>query len=147
MATSPVLTVEEVQEIIRDKAELNKLLDGEEFSPTVITLAMDLALSTYNFIPPVGITTLFTFPSKSLLLEGTLWKLLLGQAALKARNTMSYSDGGLTIPVEEQFPLYIQIAEMYGQSFLTNARNLKTHLNIESGWGGLPSDYSAFPEW
>lgn len=147
MPDSPILTVDEVQEILRDKPEFNHLLDDKEFSPTVITLAMDLAISAYNTLPPVSATNIHNFPSKSLLLEGTIWKMLAGQAALKARNHMSYSDGGLSIPVEEQFPMYAQLVEMYGQSFLMNARNLKTHLNIEQGWGCLPSDYSAFPEW
>lgn len=147
MAATPVLMIEEVQEILRDKLELNRLLDTEEFSPTIISLAIDLAVSAYNMLPPLSMVSAVTFPNKSLLLEGTLWKLFAGQSALKARNTMSYTDGGLTIPVEEQFPLYFQLAEMYQQSFLVNARNLKTHLNIESGWGNLPSDYSAFPEW
>lgn len=147
MAVSPILTIDEVQEIIRDKPELNRLLDGTEFTSTVISIAMDLAVSAYNSMPPLGMTTIGNFPSKSLLLEGTLWKMFSGQAALKARNTMNYSDGGLTIPIEEQYQMYAQIAELYGQSFQMNARNLKTHLNIEQGWGEVFSDYSNFPDW
>jgi hypothetical protein len=147
MANSPVLMIEEVQEHVRDKPELNKLLDGEEFSPTVISIAIDLAISSFNTIAPLSNVTLATFPSRSLLMEGTIAKLLRGQAALKARNTMNYSDGGLQIPVEEQFPLYMQLAEMYEASFLQNAKQLKIHLNIEEGWGSVSSDYGSFPQW
>lgn len=143
----PILTTEEVQEYIRDREDLNKLLDGPEFSATTIRIAMDLAVGTYNMIPPSTLLDSGNFPNKALLMEGTLAKLLRGQAALKARNNMQYSDGGLQIPVEEQFPLYMQLAEMYEQSFMSNAKNLKGHLNLESAWGAVRSEYSQMPEW
>ena len=147
MARKPILTVEEVQEYIRDRAENNHLIDGTEFSSTIIVLAMDLAISAYNLIPPVSVADIQSFPSKSLLMSGTLWKLFAGQAALLARNTMNYSDGGLNIPVEERFQLYQSLAAMYGEDFLSTGRALKTHLNIEEGWGEVFSDYSRFPDW
>jgi hypothetical protein len=147
MSRAPVLTFEEVQEYVRDRPENNHLIDGFEFSPTVINLGIELAISEWNSIPPRSLVTIESFPSKAILLLGTLWKLYMGQAALLARNTMNYSDGGLQIPVEERFQLYQQLAEMYGQSFLTQARSLKVHLNIEEGWGGVMSDYSNFPDW
>jgi hypothetical protein len=143
----PVLTVEEVQEFIRDQAERNHLLDSAEFTPTVIVLAMDLAISAYNLMSPVSSVTLEDFPHKALLMSGTLWKLFSGQLALKARNFMTYSDGGLQVPVEEQFQLYQQLAGMYQEDFMSSARQLKTHANIESGWGGVGSDYGHFPEF
>lgn len=147
MARSPVLTVEEVQEYIRDRAENNHLVDGTEFTATVITLAMDLAVSAWNMVPPVSVSTVETFPSKALLMSGTLWKMFMGQAALLARNTMTYTDGGLQIPVEERFQLYQALAAMYGEDFQTQARALKTHFNIEEGWGEVGSDYASFPDW
>lgn len=147
MARQPILSVEEVQEFIRDRAENNHLLDGNEFTSTIVALAMDLAISAYNMMPPVSVATIETFPSKQLLLIGTLAKMFAGQAALKARNTMNYSDGGIQVPVEEQFPLYQSLAAMYEQEFQTSARALKTHLNIEEGWGSVDSDYGRFPEF
>lgn len=147
MSRRPVLTVEEVQEHIRDRAENNHLIDGQEFSPTLITIAIELAISAYDTIPPLTLHNVQSFPSKTLLMSGTLWKLFAGQAALKARNTMNYADGGLQIPVEEQFQLYQSLASMYEEDFKTTARNLKTHLNIEDGWGEVFSDYSRFPDW
>jgi len=143
------LTVEEVQEFIQDKAEKNHLLDGEEFSPTQITLAMDLALSAWNMVTPLTADTQLSFPVqyKALLLEGTLWKLFAGQSALMARNTMAYSDGGLTIPVEEKFELYRALAGMYQASFLDAAQKVKIQNNMEAGWGEVRSDQANFPYW
>ena len=142
-----VLTPDEVRQFLADKMENNHLLDGEEFSRTSIALAIELAISEYNFMPPIGGTDITNFPSKTLLMSGTCWKLFSGASALLARNTMAYSDGGLTIPVEERAPLYMSLAAMFQESFLVSARALKTHLNMEDGWGEVRSDEAAFPVW
>ena len=146
MAT-PILTVDEVREHIRDRAENNLLLDKEEFPLSTIQLAIELAVSDYNSLPPMSSVTLDTFPSKSILMLGTLYKLYQGQAALLARNTMNYTDGGLQIPVEERFALYQSLAEMYRNDFELQSQRLKMHLNLEEGWGGVASDYATMPIW
>lgn len=142
-----MLTVMEVQEYIFDKLEYNHLLDDKEFTPTVISLAMDMAVSEFNLIPPIGNITVSSFPNKSLLLSGTLYKLFQGKCAVLARNHMSYSDGGISVPVDEHFPLYQQLAAMFQSDFQTGAKAYKTQMNYESGWGGIASDYGAFPAW
>lgn len=144
---NPVLAPEEVHEFLHDRMENNHLLDGEEFSNTNIALAIELAISEYNLLPPLGGTDINNFPSKALLMSGTCWKLFAGAAALLARNTMAYSDGGLTIPIEERSPLYLSLAAMYQESFLSSAKSLKIHLNMEAGWGEVRSDEAAFPIW
>lgn len=143
----PILTPDEVHEFLHDKIENNYLLDGEEFSKTNIALAIELAVSQYNMIPPLGATDVSNFPSKALLMMGTCWMLFAGAAALLARNTMAYSDGGLTIPVEERAPLYLSLAAMYQESFQSSAKSLKIHLNMEDGWGEVRSDEASFPVW
>lgn len=143
----PVLSVTEVSEYIRDESSNNHLLDGKEFTDTVINLAIKLAISEFNSMPPVGSVDIYNFPSKAILMSGTLYKMFAGQAALLARNTMSYSDGGLQIPVEERFQLYTTLSEMYRQDFMNSARALKTQANLESGWGGVSSDYNTMPIW
>jgi len=146
---SSLLSVEEIQTHIRDMASNNHLIDGEEFDANVLNLAKALAISEWNMIPPLSFVDEATFPqqAKSLLMSGTLWMAYRGQAALKARNTMNYSDGGLQIPVEEQYQLYIQLAGMYEEHFRSAANRMKIHLNMEDGWGGVASDESAFPLW
>lgn len=144
-----VLTPDEVIEYLQDKVENNHLLSGPEFSATQISLAIDLAVSEWNVMPPLGVDTVDTFPfaAKSILMAGVCWKLFEGASALLARNTMQYSDGGLTVPIEERAPLYMSLAAMFQASFQSSARALKTHLNLESGWGQVLSDESSFPGW
>ena len=144
---TPVLTPDQVRDYLRDSTGNNLLLDGEEFNDIVINLAMDLACSEYNLVPPSSSVDRFTFPNKSILMSGTLYKMFLGQCALLARNTMQYSDGGIQVPVEERFALYQSLASMYQADFQNNTKLFKTSINLESGWGEVRSDYAAFPVW
>lgn len=143
----PVLTPEEVQVYIQDIPEKNHLLDGLEFNPTQVILAINLAVSEFNMVSPLSSFTVDNFPSKAILLNGALYKLFAGQAALLARNTMNYADGGLQIPVEERFQLYTALAAMYQADFIKSAQTFKIAVNIDSGWGGVASDYAHFPSW
>lgn len=146
-SSNPVLTPEEVQVYLQDMPEKNHLLDGTEFNPTQVMLSIELAISEFNMLSPISSFDLNNFPSKAILLNGTLSKLYAGQAALLARNTMSYSDGGLQIPVEERYQMYIDLAARYASEFLRASQAYKINVNMEAGWGGVESDYSRFPAW
>ena len=145
MAASELLSVTEIREYASDYAPNNYLIDGEEFTDTYITLCRDLAVDEWNIVPPLTQSSLATFPSKSILLYGTLWKMMDGKALLLARNTMSYSDGGLQIPIEERSELYKGLARDFQAQFTASVRALKTHLNMEAGWGYVSSDEATLP--
>lgn len=147
MAIAQVLTIEEVREYTSDFTPNNFLIDGEEFTDTFITLSMELAVAEYNAIPPLSQTSLSMFPSKAVLMSGTIWKMMAGKALLLARNTMSYSDGGLQVPIEERAELYSSLAQQWQAQFKDSAAQLKKSLNMEAGYGSVRSDYSNFPLW
>lgn len=141
-----VITIAEIRNFITDSPNANLLIDNaNEFGDSTITLAIDLAISTFNTMPPSSGYDVVTFPSKSVLLYGSLAKLFEGAAALAARNHLSYSDGGVTLPIEEKYPMYIQLASSFNQLFLKEATNLKIQMNLENGWGEVGSDYRRFP--
>jgi hypothetical protein len=139
------LTIEEVREYISDYSVNNYLLEGEEMSDTYITLSISLAVDAYNTITPRSAVTEASFPSKSILLWGTIWQMYTGKALLLARNTMNYSDGGLQIPIEERAQLYQSLAQQFQGQFQESAQKLKIQMNMESGWGGISSDEAFFP--
>lgn len=141
------LTPEAVRLYIKDDPANNYLLTGEEFSDERIALAMEMAVDTFNIVTPITSFISENFPSKALLLYGTLANLYTGQAGLAARNQMSYSDGGISLPIEERFQLYQSMAAQYGQQFSDLSKQWKIQYNMERGWGGVGSDYSAFPLW
>jgi hypothetical protein len=142
-----ILTVDKVREFISDYPESNLLLDEEEFSNTFIELSMELAVSEYNAISPKTMVSVEGFPSLSLLMIGTLWQMYTGRAARMARNHLSYTDGGLQIPVEEKFEMYQSLAANYGAQFSATAFKLKASMNMEGGWGEIRSDEATFPTW
>jgi len=147
MSTVQILTPQEVREYTSDYAVNNYLIEGEEMTDTYISLCMTLAADSFNTIPPIGNVGLQNFPSKAVLLYGTLWHAYQGKALLLARNTMQYSDGGLQIPIEERAELYSQLAANFERQFSESATKLKIQLNMESGWGEVRSDLSIMPIW
>lgn len=141
------LSPEQVRLYIKDRADSNYLITGEEFSDERIELAIELTVDTFNFMTPTTNYDVAGFPSKAILLYGTLANLFSGQSALAARNQMSYSDGGLNIPIEERFQLYQSLAAQYGQQYSDLSKQWKIQANMESGWGGVSSDFATFPMW
>lgn len=141
------LSPEQVRLYIKDRADSNYLITGEEFSDERIELAIELTVDTFNFMTPTTSYDIASFPSKAILLYGTLANLFSGQSALAARNQMSYSDGGLNIPIEERFQLYQSLASQYGQQYSDLSKQWKIQANMESGWGGVSSDFATFPMW
>jgi len=143
------LTPEMVRLFLNDSPENNMLLDGVEFSDERIYLAMTLAVSSLNSIQPITTYTVESFPTaySKAMLYLVAQSLYEGQAAMAARNQMSYSDGGTTIPIEERFEMFTAIARQFGSMGSDLARQIKVQLNIQSGWGDIGSDYRNFPVW
>lgn len=122
-------------------------MEGLQFEDDQIFQAENLAIDFFNVMTPISNYDATSFPNKSLLLFGTLWHLYTGAAARAARNTMSYSDAGLQIPIEERYEMYSQMAGEYRSLFYDASRQLKVQLNVEAGWGFVGSDYARFPGW
>lgn len=140
-------TPDDVRQYISDYAQNNHLLDAQEFSDIQITLATNLALSEFNSLTPLSSYDINTLPQQMYapMMSGILYKLFVGQSALLARNHMEYSDGGLTIPIEERMQLYTSLASMFEQDFQSASARIKAYLNIESGWSQVSSDEAGFP--
>lgn len=141
------ITTQEIRDYLADSPENNHLIDGLEFTDARINMAKRLAVDSYNTLPPVRLKTTADAISDTLMLYGALWHLYTGQTALAARNQMSYSDGGLTIPVEERYQFYVQMSQMYEQQFKTMAKEAKISSNMENAWGEVVTDYASFPIW
>lgn len=150
------LTPEDVRTYIRDSVDVNYLLDGEEqFSDPRINNAISLAVDAINIIPPntnyTGIDKL-PAPTRVLVLMGTLVNLFYGESAMAARNQFSYSDGGLTVPLEERFQYWLTLAQQHEQRFNSMVKSWKIGANMDgsltgNSWGEVRSDFSKFPKW
>lgn len=142
-----ILTPQAVREMVLDKVEKNYLIDGQELSDTQIRLAMDMVVSEWNATPPTDAVTIQNFPYYHILVSGVLYRCFIGLAALAARNQFSFVDGGVSVPLEERFQLYQALAGMYQSDYQTSMQRVKISINMDSGWGGLGSDYARFPIW
>lgn len=142
----------QVRAFLRDYAELNRLIAGEESSPRQIVWAIFDALDDFNTSPPFTGFGLSTFPSKSLLIRGTVLSLLESIGLLQTRNHLSFSDGGLQVGVSDKTPFIQSWIQLFRNSYEEKKMKLKVAYNIESAWGGgLSSEYrfvnNFYGEW
>ncbi len=131
-----------VRMFMRDYPELNRLIKGEEHSDRMIVWAIIDALEDFNTTPPMTGYQLTNFPSKSLLLRGTVINLLESIGLLMTRNHLTFSDGGIQVGVSDKTPLIQSWLQLFTNKYEEKKNRLKIALNIEGGWGGgVHSEY------
>ena len=141
--------VQSVRLWMRDFAELNLLIRGEESTDRMILFAIGDFLSDFNGTPPftgMGLEDLFARGQQSLALRGTVISLLQGVMLIQARNHLPFSDGGLSIQINDKAPLIQSILQLFQAQYEQNKRMVKTAINIEGilndgGPSGVHSDY------
>ena len=132
-----------VRAFMRDYPELNRLIKGEEHSDRLIAWAIIDALDDFNSTPPMTGFGLSNFPSKHLLLRGTVISLLESVGLLMTRNHLTFSDGGIQVGVSDKTPLIQSWIQMFTNKYEQKKAQLKVAINIENGWGGgVHSEYS-----
>ena len=132
-----------VREFMRDHAELNRLTQGVEHSDRLIMWAIADAIDDWNTTPPlIGPVSIINFPSRHLLLRGTVINLLESLGLLQTRNHLTFSDGGIQVGVSDKTPLIQSWIQMYRNAYEVKKNKLKVAMNIEGGWGGgVHSEY------
>jgi hypothetical protein len=138
-----------VRMFMRDFAELNLLVKGEESSDRMIAWATFDFLSDFNGTPPftgVGLDYIYARGWQSFALRGTVVTLLQSLMILYGRNHLPFSDGGISINMNDKAPLIMQFLSFMQSAYEQNKRNIKTTMNIEQLLSpdstGLFSDYS-----
>ncbi|MHA2333740.1 MAG: hypothetical protein ACXAEU_17070 [Candidatus Hodarchaeales archaeon] len=136
---------------MRDFAQLNRLVDGEESSDRMIAFAVLDALSEFQSVPPnLGIYSFETFLEKGwvhMLRIGTICKLLEMVGLLQTRNHLPFSDGGLNVAVSDKTPLIQSWLQIFGgrwQRWMEQvkvAENISNAINDNSS--GVFSEYFA----
>lgn len=125
-----------------DTPALNRLILKEESDDEILTFAIEMAISDWNssapILPPVNIGN---FGSLYLLLHGAAIQVLKSQGLLQARNQLQYSAGGSSFSRHDKSPMYQSWMINFANEYEVKKRNMKIHINIERGWGGVRSDY------
>lgn len=125
-----------VREYMRDYPELNRLIAGVESSNRQIVWAILDTLDDFNTTPPFTTFSLSNFPSRSLLLRGVVCTLLESIGLLQTRNHLQFSDGGLTVGINDKTPFLQSWIGLLKASYEDKKLKIKVGINIESAWGG-----------
>jgi hypothetical protein len=142
--------VQAVRLWMRDFGELNLLIRGEESTDRMVAFATNDFLSDFNGTPPFqsfALEDLFARNLQALALRGTAISLLQSVMLIHARNHLPFSDGGLSIQINDKAPLIQSILQLLQSQYEQNKRMVKTAINVQglldTGASGVHSDYYA----
>jgi hypothetical protein len=141
---------EDLRIAYQDIAAKNRLLRFQtEFSNNEHRKALDKALSKYNTTAPMEISASFvSFPSDSILIDLALCELCKMSGFYSTRNSLQYSDNGLTIADVEKSGQYMNWVNMLCKQASQDAKDLKRSINlanaISNTSANLSSEYAIY---
>jgi hypothetical protein len=141
--------VQMVRFYMRDNAELNRLVAGEESTDRQIAWAVMDALADFNGTPPfLGNTDLdgmLGMQQHSLLLRMTVCNVIESVGLLQTRNHINYSNGGITVGVNDKTPMLMNWLQYFRATTDQMKQRVKVAMNIGSILGptnsGVHSEY------
>jgi len=140
--------IQRLYKFLRDDAVVNQLLDGKESSPGQLRMALEDSLDDWNTTPPpIPPVSFLTHPSRNLLIKGAVIEILISAGILMSRNRLSYNDGGISVQVSDKASDYSQWINMLVRNYESKKIEIKKTINVERGWGGVPSEYSVINQY
>jgi hypothetical protein len=137
--------IEQIRIALLDYEELNELIAREEVGDTEIKHAVNRAIEEFNSLPPpLSAYTFLNFPSKEILILGTISNLLLSGAILHFRNQLNYNAGGISVSTHDKGPAYQALSERINMRFKKMSEDLKASINVSAMLNrnaGIGSDY------
>ena len=133
---------------MRDYPELNRLIRGVESTDRQIAWAVVDAVSEFNGTPhftDFSLDRLLEKNQYSLMLRLTIISLIESVALLQTRNHLNYSDGGISVGVNDKTPMLMNWLQLYKGETQQKLQRSKVAMNIESVLGepGVASEYFA----
>lgn len=124
-----------VRGYVRDHAELNRLIRGEESTDRQIAWAVLDAVEDFNGTPPLtthSLSLLLERRQAALLLRMTVCTLIESVGMLQTRNHLNYSDGGLNVGINDKTPLLMNWLNYFKATTEQMKQRVKVAMNIES---------------
>jgi hypothetical protein len=143
--------VQLVRSYMRDYPELNRLTAGEESTDRQILWALMDALADFNGTPPMlggsTLEDLLGMSQHNLLLRMTVVSVIESVGLLQTRNHINYSNGGITVGVNDKTPMLMNWLQYFKASTDQMKQRVKVAMNINqilgSGNIGVHSEYFA----
>jgi hypothetical protein len=137
-----------VRHYIRDKKQLNRLLQGQYESDDIeVKQALFFALEDWNNTPPpIGKVSLANHPAKHLLIEAAAIEVIKGAALWHSREHMPSSDGGTSADDHAKANEYTMWLERAIQDYERKKGDYKLQQNLSAALGnmGAPSEYAFY---
>lgn len=140
--------VQTVRLFLRDFAELNRLIAGEESSDRMVAWAVLDAIARFNGTPHftiLALEDLLQINQHNLLLRMTTESLLESVGLLQTRNQINYSNGGINVGVNDKTPLIMNWLQYFKATTEQRLTHVKTAINIGYILGpsnrGVASEY------
>jgi len=138
-----MITPGQVSRFLRDHPDNNILLGDVQFEEEDINDAIAFAISEFNAMAPITNYNAENFPNDWLLLLGTTAHLLKSEAFLQIRNMATYADGDIqNIGVDDKAGPYMNLVQALQAEWQEKAQRYKQQINMESGYGYMPSGYA-----
>lgn len=140
-----IMKVERLRDFLRDRPELNRLLEEKESSDNDLYEALLAGLDYINC--EVGYLTDYSlndFPSWKILRDAAVLDILTSAGLGSARNTLTYNDNGGVMSQDND--VYGRYMAYYNQLIVKTQQaiqNFKIVKNISNGFGGSESAYGA----
>jgi hypothetical protein len=139
--------IQSVRLYMRDFAELNRIVSGEETTDRQIAWSMLDALADFNGTPHLtsySFEDLLQQQQHALLLRMTVISIVESVGLLQTRNHINYSNGGINVGVNDKTPLLMKWLQYYKSYTDQLKQRVKVALNI----GGIlgPSHPGVFSE-
>jgi len=126
--------VQMVRLYMRDFAELNRIVRGEETSDRQIAWAVLDAVSDFNGTPhftSLRLEDLLMRNQQALMLRMTTISIIESVGLLQTRNHINYSDGGINVGVNDKTPMLMNWLQYYKSFTDQMKQRVKVALNIE----------------
>jgi len=138
------LKVDKFRDFLRDREELNILIEKQESTDLDLYQALQDGLDAINY--EYGYQTSYTlddFPSWKILRDAATLEVLTSAGIHSARNQLSYNDaGGVNIQDIDVYGRYINYYNVLVNKVRAAVTNFKMQKNIDDAYGGSESAYS-----
>ena len=139
--------IQMVRLFLRDFAELNRLIKGEESTDRMIAWAVIDAVSNFNGTPhftTLSLEDLLTKQQQYLVLRMTTEALVESVGLLQTRNHINYSNGGINVGVNDKTSMLMNWLQYFKSTTAQRITRVKVALNIEGILG--PSNVGVHSE-
>lgn len=138
------LFMQKIRRFMRDNPYLNRLTNGYESSDEDIMDAIEDAIDDFNHTPPfISKYSLSNPPPLYILKRGVVICLLESVGLLNTRNSLQFSDGGITISTNKTPEIQAWLS-LFTNKYEQKKRDWKTSVNIEDALGiaSVSSEYT-----